>query len=357
MKILYGVVGEGMGHATRSRVVLDDLARDHEVRIVASGRASDYLARRFGGVDEIWGLTLSYDDNEVRQTESLIQNLRGAVSGWPRNIRRAMDLGEDFGPDLVISDFETFAAMFAAVHRLPLVAVDNIQVIDRCAHDPEILAGQRKDFELERAVVRAKVPGADHYVITTFFYPPVDHPHTTLVPSILRPEILAARSEAGDHVLVYQTATGNERLPEVLRRSGLPCRIYGLRRDLEADHVDGGLTYRPFSESAFVDDLRTARAVVAGGGFTLLSEAVYLHKPILSIPLAGQFEQVLNARYVERLGYGMHAATADDAVLGAFRERIPEFADALEGYAQEGNAVALAIIRERIASALADHGR
>ena len=33
----------------------------------------------------------------------------------------------------------------------------------------------------------------------------------------------------------------------------------------------------------------SARGVITGGGFSLLSEAVYLHKPVLSVPLDGQF--------------------------------------------------------------------
>jgi hypothetical protein len=75
----------------------------------------------------------------------------------------------------------------------------------------------------------------------------------------------------------------------------MPARVYGLRRDLTEDMVDGNVTYRPFGEARFIEDLRTARAVVAGGGFTLLSEAVFLHKPVLSVPVERQFEQVLNA--------------------------------------------------------------
>ena len=47
--------------------------------------------------------------------------------------------------------------------------------------------------------------------------------------------------------------------------------------------------------------------MVTGGGFSLLSEAVYLGKPVLSIPLRGQFEQLMNARYLERDGYGICA--------------------------------------------------
>ena len=143
--------------------------------------------------------------------------------------------------------------------------------------------------------------------MTTFFYPPVRKERTTLLPSILRPEILSAKSEPGEHLLVYQTSTTNTQLPEILKQSGLPCHIYGLRRDLTEDVRDGNLLYRPFSEKGFIDDLRTARAVIAGGGYTLMSEAVYLHKPMLSLPVKGQFEQVLNALYLEKLGYGMYA--------------------------------------------------
>ena len=40
----------------------------------------------------------------------------------------------------------------------------------------------------------------------------------------------------------------------------------------------------------------------AGGGFTLMGEAVYLHKPMLAVPLHRQFEQVLNARSTRKYG-------------------------------------------------------
>ena len=47
MRILYGVVGEGMGHAMRSRVVLEHLfGQGHEVEIMVSGRASDKPSAR-----------------------------------------------------------------------------------------------------------------------------------------------------------------------------------------------------------------------------------------------------------------------------------------------------------------------
>jgi UDP:flavonoid glycosyltransferase YjiC (YdhE family) len=97
--------------------------------------------------------------------------------------------------------------------------------------------------------------------------------------------------------------------------------------------------------------------VIAGGGFSLLSEAVYLGKPILAVPLHGQFEQVMNARYVQRLGYGLCADEVDAEVLGGFIEQLPEFEAALAGYEQDGNTRTLATIAEVAAGAAAANPR
>lgn len=351
MRILYGVVGEGMGHATRSRVLLEALSQEHEVHIVVSGRAQHYLEKHFKSVHGIWGLTIAYGENRVRTWQTILENLKGSVSGWPRNVRQYFDLAASFKPDVVISDFESFSYYFGMNHRLPVISVDNMQMLNRCAHDESLLAGYEDPFTLSRSIVKAKLPGCFHYLVTTFFYPPTRKERTTLVPSILRPEILAAQSTQGDHLLVYQTATSNSALPQLLKKVGLPCRIYGLRRDLKEDVVEDTLTYRPFSESTFIDDLRTARAVVAGGGFTLMSEAVFLRKPMLSIPVVGQFEQVLNALYLQKLSYGAHATVLTEGVLQDFLASLPRCEEALKGYSQDGNAVTVAALNAQLTRA------
>jgi uncharacterized protein (TIGR00661 family) len=356
-RILYGVAGEGMGHAIRSRVVIDHLARSHDVQVVVSGRAHDYLKARERdrlGVNKIWGLSIVYEDNEVRNFRTVLRNVGGAVvGGWPRNAKAYLDLTESFQPEVVVSDFETWSYLFARMHDLPCVSVDNNQIVNRCDHPPEVIAGHEAEYLVAKGVVKAKLPGCFHYLIATFFQPPVAKPRTTLHPPVLRPEILAARPERGEHLLVYQTSTSNTGLPDVLRAAGIECRIYGLRRDLTEDVRDGRLLLRPFSEAAFVEDLRTCRAVVSGGSFTLMSEAVYLHKPMLAVPVRKQFEQILNARYLQALGYGQAAEEITGEGLGAFLARLPDLERGLSGYAQDGNRALLAHLDAVIAEALA----
>jgi uncharacterized protein (TIGR00661 family) len=351
VRILYGVCGEGMGHATRSHVFLADLVRDHEVYIVASGRARDYLAAHFPTVKRIMGFTLAYEDNALRRWETVVQNLRGAVTGWPRQVRSYYDVAREFAPDAVVSDFDSFSLLVARRQHVPAITVDNITMLDRCVHDEGIVGDDTLDFELARQVAHTHSPGAFHYIVPTFFRPALRKRRTTLVAPTLRPAVLAAVPENGEHLLVYQTAEGSETLVQTLRETGLPCRVYGIRRGLEGDVAEGELLFRPFSEATFLDDLRTARAVIAGGGFTLLSECVYLHKPVLSFPVRGQFEQTLNGRYIERLGYGLCAPEPTADIVNGFLARLDDFHESLASYRQDGNEEALAALRAQLAAA------
>jgi uncharacterized protein (TIGR00661 family) len=339
-------------------VVIDHLSRGHDVEVVVSGRAHDYLKAREHdrlGVNKIWGLSIVYEDNEVQQLRTVLANLRGAFSGGlPKNLKTYFDLTTQFRPEVVISDFESWSYLYGRLHRLPVVSLDNIQIVNRCAHAPELLAGKEAEYLTAKAVVKAKLPGCFHYLITSFFRPEVTHPRTSLHPPVLRPEILAASPEPGQHLLVYQTSTSNTALPEILAGTGRECRIYGLRRELTAEVREGKLRYRPFSEAAFIEDLRTARAVVSGGSFTLMSEAVHLGRPMLSVPVKKQFEQILNGRYLEKLGFGL---TSDDVTADKVAEllaRADEFERNLAATPRPGHAETLASLEAVLARAVAE---
>lgn len=355
MKILYGVVGEGMGHAMRSRVVLEHLvASQHDVEIMASGRAVDFLGKRFEGVNRIHGFHMIYEENRVRPMKTLWSNVTTGAAGLPKNIAAYFELISNFRPDAVISDFESWTYLYGKTHRLPTLSVDNMQIINRCTLPAEVIEGHQAEFQLTKAFIKSKLPFCDEYFITTFFHPEIRKDRTRLFPPILRPEILAAKRRKGDHLLVYTTGEGNTTFTETLRKSGLECRIYGMRRDMKTEEVEGNLRFQPFSEDKFIDDLASSRAVIAGGGFTLMGEAVYLHKPMLAVPLARQFEQVLNARYLELEGYGRHAETLEDPkTVTDFLEAIPGCEEKLARYEQDGNSKIMQALDEWLDKAAA----
>jgi uncharacterized protein (TIGR00661 family) len=296
----------------------------------------------------VFGPTFAMEDGEIQRWATVAQNVRNARQELPESMHHWVELIHEWRPEVVVTDFEPLAAAYARIKRVPLVSVDNISMLYRCRHDEEIVGDEHEDYVLACGVTRALVHGAVEYVVTTFFRPPLARSGTTLVPPIVRPEIVSAEPERGDHLLVY--SSGEEGLLEALRESGANCHVYGMREGGEHGR-EGNLDFRPHSNEGFVEDLRTARAVIAGGGFSLMSEAVYLGKPMLAVPLRGQFEQLMNARYLQREGYGQFARSVTPDVMQDFLSRLDEIAGTLAGYEQRGNEVALGAIEDRAIAA------
>jgi uncharacterized protein (TIGR00661 family) len=261
-------------------------------------------------------------------------------------------IDQSFDADVCVSDFESLAYLYGQRHGLPVISIDNMQIINRCTLEVDIPDDEKVNFYVAKGIVKAKLPGCYHYLITTFFHPPVRKDRTSLHPPLLRDEILAAKTGAvrGEHVLVYQTSDSYSELIPTLR--SLPGRfvVYGLKRNESL----GNVQLKEFSEAGFVDDLASSRAVITGGGFSLMTESIYLGKPVLSVPIKQQFEQLLNALYLEKLGYGEYVPELSKERIERFLGRADEYAGRVAQHVQDGNQQILSALDgliDRIAAA------
>jgi uncharacterized protein (TIGR00661 family) len=338
MNILYGVPGEGLGHATRSKVVIDHLVRKgHQLFVVSSGRAFQFLDKAFpGNVIEIKGFHFAFKNSEVSKSKTFLSNLRSSGQNLVYNTGKKRLIERSFAADLVITDFESFSYLFAKEHRLPIISIDNMQVMDRCALEVGIPKTEKNNFRLAKNIVKSKVPGCDHYLISSFFDAKIIKKNTAIIPPIIREPILKAKVSSGAHTLMYQSSGSLKTVTEALSR--LPQEqfiIYGMKEDRK----QGNMLFKPFSEAGFIADLASAKAVVANGGFSFISEAVYMRKPVYSFPIRNQFEQWMNAAYIQKCGYGRHFETLDPDNLKSFFYDLQLFQENLSTYNQQGNAV------------------
>ena len=93
--------------------------------------------------------------------------------------------------------------------------------------------------------------------------------------------------------------------------------------------MDENLTYRQFNEDQIYEDMRTAKAIIVNGGFTMISEAIYLKKPIYSTPAHKNFEQILNGFYVEKLGFGESHDELNVDEIKQFLDKLPIYQENL----------------------------
>ena len=109
--------------------------------------------------------------------------------------------------------------------------------------------------------------------------------------------------------------------------------VYGFNKN----EVDGNLHFKLFNENEFYDDLASAKAVICNGGFTFISEAIHLKKPIYSIPARGNFEQTLNGYYVQRLGYGEYHEVMNAKRVENFLNNLPKYQNKLKTVKKTNN--------------------
>jgi uncharacterized protein (TIGR00661 family) len=292
MRVLYGTQGTGEGHLSRTHAIVPLLREAGvDVDLVISGTTSEGLKK---GVPELepyrafHGLTYVRHEGRVSIAKTL-------------GIFKPLELAEDYGEiggtyDLVITDFEPLTAWWGLSHEVPVIGIAHNYAFQGRAPRPRLV---------------------DPFIEVVFhYYAPADIPlgshwqrtNETVIPPIIRNVILAAEPEDGDHVLVYLPSFTDRTLDELFGDDALAAyRFVAYPRRSSHDVAAKNLTIKPFSKAGFIEDLRTARAVVTSAGFTLLSECLHLGKPLYVMPEVGQYEQKCNAEALKRWNLGATA--------------------------------------------------
>ncbi|MBI5391559.1 hypothetical protein HZB00_01005 [Candidatus Woesearchaeota archaeon] len=320
-RIVVGLCSVGLGHAIRTKVLLDHLSKKHELLILASHRSYHYLKQYFSTVENIEGFELAFQENKVLTWKTLLKNLRKLNNQTYNRLVRVQKIVELFKPELVISDWESLSSIIAHKHTLPLISVDNQHYL--LYGDYHFPFSRSLQYWKAKWVMKGLMRRAAHYVIMLL-------PGNILkkkkfisgAPPLLRPELFSLKPRKEDYILVYQSIKTYEKLLEILKQIPAQFIVYGFDRDQQ----EGNLTFKRFDDGGkFLQDLAGAKAVITTGGFTLISEALYLQKPLLIVPIQKHFEQFLNAFYVQKNKYGDYSEDLTPNAVKNFLSNLPEY--------------------------------
>lgn len=322
--IFYCICGEGMGHAIRSSVIIDRIKDKYDVYIFSSDRAYKYLNEKFDNVYKIGGFNTVYINNKVSNTKTLINALKRNPLNIKEGYEELYKKARKLSPDVIVTDFEIYATMVSKLLSIPLISLDNIHMITQTAIDyPPKHQGEMLKA---KGVIKSYVIKPKIHILTSFFYPKIKpKKRAVLYPPVIREDILKLEPTIEDHIIVYQTSKESVKLVEQLKSLNEKFIVYGFNKD----EVDENLTYKLFNENEFYNDLASAKAVICNGGFTFISEAISLKKPIYSVPAIGNFEQTLNGFYVQKLGYGEYHEEMSPKKVEKFLKRLPKYQEKL----------------------------
>ena len=319
-RIIYGVAGEGFGHSSRSHLIGQRfIDAGHEVMFVGSQKSLLYLKRYFGErVKEIFGLSFAFEGARIDKSETLKRNLLKLPEANRQNDELFKKHFEPFQPELVISDFEPFSAWWAWRKSVPFISIDHEHMLTHCKLDHPM----RNWFSRLTAsvVTECHYVGAVAYLIVNFFKAPLRVDTAVLAPPIVRTAVRELEPTSGEHILLYSTTgTDRDELLKILHKfDRQPFIIYGFDEDTEHRNC----LFKKRSTEGFLTNLASARGVIASAGFSLISECMSLKKKMLLLPVAGQYEQIINAHYIQKLCLGIAAETLDETVLPKFLDEL-----------------------------------
>ena len=262
--------------------------------------------RRFNTAATLWGLLTRLGD------------YRGSVRCLDAAIRQTR-------PDLLVNFLEPVAAWHRAISggHLPVLSVGHQFMVEHPGYVR--VPGQWVQQWAFRRYVDFLGSGTTRYALS--FYRTDDDPGQGLLsgPPLLREELFQTGPTQGRHLLVYLLNDGYLREVETWHRRHPDVELHCFcqrpgRSEEERRHAN--LTIHPLHATRFLESMAQCQAVVCTAGFESLSEAAWLGKPVLAIPVEGHIEQALNAADAERCGLGIASREFSlDRVLSLTRPR------------------------------------
>jgi uncharacterized protein (TIGR00661 family) len=351
--------GEGRGHAARVRSVVEQLKGEHQLVLFAPDQAFEFLAPRYPAgtpnveVRRIPGLRFHYTRNRLDLTKSILTGL-GFLWKMPYVVRRLKRTLRAEQPDLVIADFEPTLPRAARAVGIPFLSLNHQHFLVAC--DLTKLPPSLQTWaNMMSLAVRAHHRGQRRTIISSFFHTPLKSgfENAVQVGPLLRPEVLATKPRAGEHLVSYFRTATPPHVLEMLKQTKREVRVYGLGERPN----DGCLKFCPLNEHTFVEDVATSAALIGAAGNQTLGEAVYLGKPVFALPEESHHEQLINAHFLAEMGAGdfQTLEAVQPSHLTRFLHRLDEFRDRLQTFIGriDGTPAALAEIKQFLPAKMA----
>lgn len=343
-RILYGVMSRSNGHLTRALAIARRLP-EHEYYFVGGDRVRTVVGDRYP-VLTVPDLHTVYRQQRVHLPATVYQGLR-SLAAIPTGRRQVLGLIERWQPDLAFCDFEVCVPLAARAAGLKCVSIDHQHIL-RATRYP-VPASQKVSRWLALTSARLCYDFTRHNLIVSFYQPDLkpNRSRNELLPPILRPEVTEIAPRSGNHVLIYQTTPTFTGLLDAARQLSRPVIVYGMR---SAPAVEGNITFKSFDPRGILEDLAGCAYAVVNGGHNVICEALYYGKPVLSFPIALDFEQFLNAWHVRALGYGDFSTSRAPApeLFQRFEQRLDDYRANIGKTFADGTARVVERVRELI---------
>lgn len=283
MKILYAVQGTGNGHITRAMEIIPYLQKKGELDILVSGIQSDIELP----------FTVKYRLNGM----SFIFGKKGGVDFWKTFVKlnsvkflqeiKKLNIKEY---DLIISDFEPVTCWAAVKAKRVCVGLSN-QVVTMHPMAPKT----KKNDIIGRLVLQNYAPTTFNY---GFHFKKID---ANVFTPIIRKEVRDLVPTNEGHYTVYLPSYNDDQIiKRLMKIENVTWQVFSKHNNKEKKF--NNITILPIQNELFLKSIASSKGVLCNAGFGTPSEALFLKKKLLVVPMKKQYEQSCNAAMLKSMG-------------------------------------------------------
>lgn len=314
MKYIFFVQSEGRGHMTQALSLAEELrAQGHEIVGVIMNqnpirKTPDFFIE--GIAAPIYYIKSPYflvnkDGAGIDFRKSIIFNLL-RLRVYILSLRTIHKLYKQYQPDAVVNFFEPLCGIYNLFfkNKIPCFSVGHQFFIEHPVFKkPE---GHFKDYEYFSFYNHLTSYGSQA-LLALSFTKEVDIPDRKIFvcPPLIRQDIKKLTPTRQNFILSYMLNPGycdeikawSEKNPEQRIEA-----FWDKKDEPNVKSFGPNLNFHPISGQKFLDLFKDCSTYISTGGFDSISEAAYLQKNILMVPVKNQYEQLCNAHDALRAG-------------------------------------------------------
>lgn len=354
MKIVFLVQGEGRGHMTQAIALAQVLRQgNHEIAAVLVGKSKNRIIPTFfqeqiqAPVTEFIAPEIVYKLGDagvsIAQTlYAILKNSRRYGAGLNILNKKINEIH----PDLIISFYESYSGLYNLIFRpkIPMVCIAHQYLL---LHPKFVFPENSKIIDRILINLNSKITSwKAQKQLALSFREMTDVPDRkiTVVPPLLRKEVLSLQPSQGAFILVYIThhslsraiITWHQLHPDVT----LHC-FWDNPHVSDEFVFDDTLIFHRINGKKYLDKLASCKALVTTAGFESVCEAMYLGKPVMMVPIPNHFEQACNAIDGVIAGAGVTAKTFDLSILLEYLPKHQDQSAKFRAWYQRGEAMFL----------------
>lgn len=283
MKILYAVQATGNGHLSRATEVIPFLKNQGEVDVFVSGTQSD-IALPFPISSKKHGLSFVFGKDGTINFSGTLKIFKPTRLIWDI-VKTKLD-----AYDLIINDFEPVTAW-----ACKLRGRNSISMSHQSSFNSDLAPRPPERSLLSEKVLKYYAPASQYLGLHFQAY---DEHITT---PIIRRGIRSLIPTSEDHIAVYLPAYCDSILMDTFSKVK-ETQFTIFSRNCITPYQNQNIKVYPVGISQWEKYFASASGVIMGAGFEGPSEALFMGKKLMVIPMINQYEQVCNSIALKHMG-------------------------------------------------------